>query len=425
VNPGELQLDGSSKHGADRVVREYEFGPFSLIPQPHNALQPARLLKGGREVTELTKYKRTSRLLIYLVERRESPVPLEELITELWPGESLKDQKWSLTNIIQKLRFALDKNHPHAYIERANSKVQFVYRPVKIRYHEDASLSQDGTPMSEPLGHADRDLDPARTNWIPRLNRFLGGGVEVCRIMDSAPILVDRGPMLIPQEQAASVASRRGELTINDRAGVLLETPHLGDDPVTLQVWSAEYAAVDVLDRLGKRPTMVSGATLVVCREAEDLVLHRRGAESRDYPHAIHTFGGSYSPLYDHESLVDTAKRETWEEIRLTIDTSKIPKMLLIREPDIAFLQLVLLGMGVSKEALQNAHGNWEGALVRIRFSDLESTLTGTESWVPSAKANILAWLALGAPISDGHSARFNGRTGQELFDSIVERGRE
>jgi len=75
---------------------------------------------------------------------------------------------------------------------------------------------------------------------------------------------------------------------------------------------------------------------------------------------------------------------------------------------------------GVSREALRRAKGNFEGAIVKISFTELESALTGDEKWVPAGKANVLAWLALGAPSSDGRSALFNGRTGQELFNSIV-----
>src|ERR1039457_3590100 len=90
----------------------------------------------------------------------------------------------------------------------------------------------------------------------------------------------------------------------------------------------------------------------------------------------LHTFGGSYSPRYDRESLVDTARREPFEECRIVFDPGKIPAMLLVREPEIAFLELVLVGIGVSKEALQNAKRNAEGSLVRIKFSQLEASLT-------------------------------------------------
>ncbi len=174
---------------------------------------------------------------------------------------------------------------------------------------------QDKISATAPRGTHDRDLELPASHWIPRLNIFIGGGVEVCRTIDCEPILVDCGPMLISQEHTALVARRRGELISEKKpselVGILSEMPHLGDNPVTLQVWSAEYAAVDVLDKLGSRPTMISGDALVVCTETEELILHRRDSKSRDYPGALHTFGGSYSPHYDRNSLVDTAKRET------------------------------------------------------------------------------------------------------------------
>ncbi len=94
--------------------------------------------------------------------------------------------------------------------------------------------------------------------------------------------------------------------------------------------------------------------------------------------------------------------------------------MLLVLERDIGFLELVLLGMEVSKQALLDWKKNWEGVLVKIASSDLESRLTGMESWVPSGRAHILAWLALGAPMCEHRFARFKGRSGPELFLSIV-----
>jgi hypothetical protein len=70
-------------------------------------------------------------------------------VTVLWPGkqaEALQDQKRSLTAIIQKLRLLLDKDHDRCYIERGNSEVHFVYRPVITHYTE--SLPQDDAPVS-------------------------------------------------------------------------------------------------------------------------------------------------------------------------------------------------------------------------------------------------------------------------------------
>jgi len=94
--------------------------------------------------------------------------------------------------------------------------------------------------------------------------------------------------------------------------------------------------------------------------------------------------------------------------------------MLLSWQPDVLFLELALLGIGVSRTALLEEKGNWEGAVMRVAFSDLEQKLIGNELWVPLGKAHVLAWLALGAPISDAKPARFNGKSGQDLFRRIV-----
>src|SRR5262249_9075472 len=137
----------------------------------------------------------------------------------------------------------------------------------------------------------------------------------------------------------------------------------------------------------------------------------------------LHIFGGAYSPRYDHESLLDTARRETWEECRITFEIRETSRMLLIDESQIGFLNVSLIGIDVSKKDIENARPNREGDLTRIKFDDLEDCLKGAQLWVPAAKAVIYSWLAWDAPTSRGRRANFNGRSGQELFDSMVGSG--
>lgn len=268
-------------------------------------------------------------------------------------------------------------------------------------------------------GHAAvHPTDQPVTNWISRLNFFLGGGIEVCHIVDTEPLLVSDGLLSLSDEEAALVVKKRAALKVNDEVALLVETPIL--NPAMFRVKNSEYAVVAALAQLGRRPTQMVGAALVVCTETKEVILQRRSEESRDYPYALHVFGGSYSPRYDRNSLVHTARRETLEESGLTIDITKIPAMMLVRELDIRFVQLVLLGMQVSRRMVADASPNPEGWPTRIKFDDLDDILTGTESWVPSAKAHILGWLALGAPVFDGPCPRFRGLSGQKLFESII-----
>jgi hypothetical protein len=72
-------------------------------------------------------------------------------MVELWPGHEggqLQDPKGNLTAVIQKLRNILDQTNPRLYIERADSCVQFIYRPVLTDYKSGGAQSPDGPAKS-------------------------------------------------------------------------------------------------------------------------------------------------------------------------------------------------------------------------------------------------------------------------------------
>lgn len=307
-----------------------------------------------------------------------------------------------------------------AHEERAEGSILKALHSLRIdNPHVTASET-----LSPVIGGAMRremaSPDPVQ-NWIPRLNRFLGGDTEIRRVVESEPRLVNLGPIRLSADQAVQVAKCRGELKINDEVAILVDAM-LDDKQVVLYVNNAEYAVVQALDRLDQRPTMVSATALLVCMDTEELILHRRSAVSRDFPGALHVFGGAYSPFYDHNSLVDAAIRETWEEARIAFDRRMISDMVLIHEKKNGFLELALLGIGVARKAVEDASPNPEGAPVRVNFYDLPAKLVESGSGGPITKVPLFAWLALGARASGEQATevRFGGRSGQELFESIV-----
>ena len=265
---------------------------------------------------------------------------------------------------------------------------------------------------------------PAR-HWIPRLNAYLKGEAEVCRLLSAEPQLVIDGPILLSPAEEQRAEQYRTTLAINDPVAVLSGDLIHGDNPVVIHVRSGDYAAVCALDVRGHRPAMISANALLYCPDSEELVLHRRAlGVSRDYPGVLHTFGGAYMPPgidareFDHLSLLMTARRETAEESGLGIDIANVPCLLLGRESKIGFLHVALLGMQVSKNALALAIASKEGRHTTIKCADLQHALN-TEQWVPAGKAQVLSWLAMGAPNS-GRRVRFGRQSAQELFDSIV-----
>jgi len=66
---------------------------------------------------------------------------------------------------------------------------------------------------------------------------------------------------------------------------------------------------------------------------------------------------------------------------------------------------------------LARARTNWEGHVEEVLFKDLSQTLRDP-SWVPSGKAHVLAWLALGAP--GWYRGVFGTRSAQRLFNAAL-----
>ena len=61
---------------------------------------------------------------------------------------------------------------------------------------------------------------------------------------------------------------------------------------------------------------------------------------------------------------------------------------------------------------------NWEGKPLCVPYDELPRFLD-QPSWVPSGKAHVMAWLAIGAP-NGGRAPKFAGLSANQLFDLLV-----
>jgi hypothetical protein len=93
--------------------------------------------------------------------------------------------------------------------------------------------------------------------------------------------------------------------------------------------------------------------------------------------------------------------------------------MIAAKELSTGFVQLVFLGFAAKASALKQLDGNWEGNPLLFPFDSVPGLLLKSEDWVPSGKAHLLAWLALGAP-NAGPSPKFGKLTPGELFETAI-----
>jgi 8-oxo-dGTP pyrophosphatase MutT (NUDIX family) len=265
--------------------------------------------------------------------------------------------------------------------------------------------------------------EPPVNYWIERLNATYPNDVQIHGILNEEPTIELLGSLSISKEEAKISIKYRKNLKVNDPVAVLSEIPIWTDRPLVLRTYTTDFATVCALDEMGKRPTMISANALLFCPDTQELILHRRSEASRDYPGYLHTFGGAYMPPekqshdFDHLSLVRTARRETLEESGISFDIGSLPKLLMGYELKIGFAHLALLGVAISKKTLEVAMSNYEGKITRIRKDELPLKLI-SENWVPAGKAQVLGWLALGAPVGR-RRIQFNNLSGQQIFGSV------
>ncbi len=217
----------------------------------------------------------------------------------------------------------------------------------------------------------------------------------------------------------------------NDNMGILVNEPIWRADPPSFEYKVLSFAEIMKLRSLSEKPRILSACAVIVCSETSSIFLHLRSKKSATYPGLLHTVGGSYLPENelvpshgaDRDGLRSTIFREIKEEMGIEVsrEHKKLPPILFCEEKSTGFIQTVLLGLNISKEEgrLVDSKGQtWEGSVQRIRFSDLYNIMSANKI-VPSGKAHLLAWLALGAP-GISPLQKFGKMKAKDLFLKLI-----
>ena len=271
-------------------------------------------------------------------------------------------------------------------------------------------------------------LAQASENWIARLNAAFSGEVQIYCQTSKEPVLHIEGEYQLTDLQKEDATKQREVLRHegrpNDMHAILVEEPTWQATPVHMRVQTIDYAGIIALRNEGRRPQVLSSGALILSRELGQILLHRRGTNVAWYSSHLHIFGGGYMPPSnqgrdDGKSLRATAEREVLEETKLSLPPEAAPPMILAKEITTGFIQLVYLGFDVPATAVSRVNGNWEGYMEAVPYEALPGLLQ-QPGWVPSGKAHVLAWLALGAP-GCGERPPFGGLAPDQLFNVCVE----
>lgn len=224
-------------------------------------------------------------------------------------------------------------------------------------------------------------------------------------------------------EQRAAVA--RAQIPPNDNREHAIVLRPLEEGDINLRAFSCDYPFVLAYkDVVGEHLRRLSGNALLASKTLKHVFVHKRaeGPRGGAYPGALHIVGGNLEPQRDNENLERTMLREVREEFEigdpaLTVSARGAP-VLLFEEPNTNWQGAIFLGVNVSEDTARKvilakgktAQSTDEGVVVGAAYKDLPELLKQT--WVPSGRAIVLAWIALGAPVegqrtmSDGEARR-------------------
>jgi hypothetical protein len=245
------------------------------------------------------------------------------------------------------------------------------------------------------------------------------------------PVLVVQPRQPPAPEIRDAVERKRAALGVaspNDPHALVTNNVAWGDDPLQFTLLPMDYAQLCVLRETGSRetlPRVLSANALIVCAERRTIMLHRRSDTSATYPGCLHTIGGGYWPPGldgrdgDGRSLRHTVVREVHEETRVNIVVRDSIPVLALEEVQTGFIQMAFLGCTIDEEACRHVEANKEGHVVWVGFDELEKRLLNDDDWVPTAKASVLAWLAMAAP-GAGDRPRFGKKRPGDLFRTVV-----
>jgi hypothetical protein len=278
--------------------------------------------------------------------------------------------------------------------------------------------------------------------WMRDINDRMEADATIIRCVESPPIIHMTASLAVDGKTEALARNEREAIharAVADEPHALLSDEQVNwpDEVIALRCESAPFSVITAL-RKQKRavPYILSAGALVCCAERGVVYLHRRsGPPATEYFSLhLHTFGGHFhasassAVVYDL-NLHETAKREVREQLHhndLMIPEG-IPALLSFehgRDVPKGYLQYYYLGINLPAAAddvvqyNQRLHPPVEGAIERLAFpGQLEDRLLDEdEAWVPSGKMQVLAWLAMGAPVFGEAPGAFDTAEAKRIF---------
>ena len=259
-----------------------------------------------------------------------------------------------------------------------------------------------------------------------QINTHFAEKIELIGFFEHEPFLEIIGAMPLSADVRAASEIELAHLQRlakqNEQHAIVLSYKNIAEHSVHLQLQTLDFSNICALRTAGKKPAVLSASAILICSATEELIVHQRSADVATHPHHWHIFGGAFNPAIDtlseHPSLCHTLQRELFEETRLSCAAPKNSMYTLCKEKTTGFIQWCLLGLPIEVAQLAQLHGNWEGSVQRVPFNQLNEFLQ-EENWVASGKANILSWLALGAPHTKPNQ-KFGANTALQLFDHLI-----
>jgi len=262
---------------------------------------------------------------------------------------------------------------------------------------------------------------------IRELNRYFHNEVKLHQIFENIEPIIEINEVYNSDFCTAKEIEVKNQIIRQDgfdnEPHALLESyTDLGNTPIVFDAKKTYFSTILCLRDKNIKPNIISAGAVLIDNEKKVLIVHQRSLNSATYPGYYHILGGAFLPKMNNYSttydttLKYTVIREIAEETNSEIEIKNLNDVryrTFSEELTTGFIQYEFLGATVNIKG--NGHGNWEGNLIHIPFSELEDKLIKL-NWVPSGKMHILAWLALGAP----NSNYFKYNDARKIYHSVI-----
>ena len=255
---------------------------------------------------------------------------------------------------------------------------------------------------------------------IGELNDVFKETVHFHQILKTAPNLVDEGDYDAEASLAGEAQEIKTELNTDDKHAILLPPSNFFTSPITFRYKKLPFSQVIALRQRGVKPGLLTANIVAIDLSKKVIILHQRSPESHVYPNVLSIPGGGFWPSDgsvhgDGENIVNTARREFYEETKQAAKINDDTAIVVTEEIQTGAVQVNFLGAITKIE--ENKDTNWEGSVEFIHFDQLYNALV-TREWAPLGKGCVLLWLALGAP--GVKNTKFDGLTPQGLYQKYI-----